>query len=85
MMAKANRGVSELSTSEAREELEEIVRYFEQPSADLDQLVAKLERATELATELDQRITATRLKVEALTPKLMSLAVDPETGEIVEP
>ena len=49
MMAAKTRTVAELSTSDARSELEEIVTYFEQPSADLDQLVTKLERATELA------------------------------------
>ncbi len=84
MTAAKNREVAELSTSQARDELEAIVSYFEQPNADLDQLVAQLERATELAAELDRRITETRLKVDALTPKLLSIAVDPETGEIVE-
>ena len=84
MMAAKTQAVAELSTSEARSELEEIVTYFEQPSVDLDQLVTKLERATELAAELDRRITETRLKVDVLTPKLLSIAVDPETGEIVE-
>jgi len=68
MMAAKTRAVAELTTSEARSELEEIVTYFEQPSADLDQLVTKLERATELAAELDRRITETRLKVDVLTP-----------------
>ena len=76
--------VTDLSTSEARAELEGIVSYFEQPNADLDLLVTQLERATTLAAELDARITATRLKVDALTPKLLSIAVDPETGEITE-
>ena len=34
MMAAKTRAVAELTTSEARSELEEIVTYFEQPSAD---------------------------------------------------
>ena len=76
--------VTDLSTSQARAELEDIVSYFEQPNADLDLLVTQLERATALAGELDSRITATRLKVDALTPKLLSIGVDLETGEITE-
>ncbi len=84
MTLAKNHEVKALSTSEARDELEAIVSYFEQPNADLDQLVSQLERATELAAELDRRITETRLKVEQLTPKLLSIAVDPETGEIVQ-
>ena len=76
--------VTGLTSNEARDELDAIVAFFESPSADLDQLVEKLERATELAAQLDRRITSTRLKVEELTPMLHRIAVDLETGEIVE-
>ena len=50
---------------------------------DLDQVVAQLTRATELATELDRRIKATTLRVEELAPALLAIAADPETGEIL--
>ncbi len=82
--AQSNAPVAGLTSNEARDELDAIVAFFESPSADLDQLVEKLERATELAAELDRRITSTRLKVEELTPMLHRIAVDLETGEIVE-
>ncbi len=82
--ATSSNPVTGLTSNEARDELDAIVAFFESPSADLDQLVEKLERATELAAELDRRITSTRLKVEELTPMLQRIAVDLETGEIVE-
>ena len=47
---------------------------------DVDQLVAKLERATAIVDELDRRIRRTRAQVEELVPKLEAVgrAVEPE-------
>ena len=42
--------VSELSYTEASLELDEIVEFFEHRDVDVDQLVARLERATALST-----------------------------------
>jgi exodeoxyribonuclease VII small subunit len=61
---------SELSYTEATHELEDIVEFFEQREVDVDQLVARLERATAIVDELDRRIHQTRTQVEELVPKL---------------
>ena len=74
---------SDLSSTAARRELDTIVAAFEDGDLDLDQVVAQLTRATELATELDRRIKATTLRVEELAPALLAIAADPETGEIL--
>jgi exodeoxyribonuclease VII small subunit len=91
--------VSELSYTEASQELDRIVAYFEQRDVDVDQLVARLERATAIVDELDRRLRRTRSQVDELVPRLEAAAglapvpdgdedgateVD-EWGEIVEP
>lgn len=48
--------VSELSYTEASQELDRIVEFFEQREVDVDQLVTRLERATAIVDELDRRI-----------------------------
>jgi exodeoxyribonuclease VII small subunit len=62
--------VSELTYTEASEELDSIVEFFEQRDVDVDQLVARLERATAIVDELDRRIRRTRVQVEELVPRL---------------
>lgn len=74
---------TDLNSTAARRELDAIVAAFEDGDLDLDQVVAQLTRATELATELDRRIKATTLRVEELAPALLAIAADPETGEIL--
>ena len=59
-----------VSYTEASEELEEIVAFFEQRDVDVDQLVVKLERATAIVDELDRRLRKTRTQVEELVPRL---------------
>ena len=62
--------VSELSYSEASQELDSIVEFFERRDVDVDQLVARLERATAIVEELDRRIRRTSAQVEELVPRL---------------
>ena len=62
--------VSELTYTEASQELDLIVEFFEQREVDVDQLVSRLERATAIVDELDRRIRLTRAQVEELVPRL---------------
>lgn len=62
-----------LSYGEASRELDAIVGFFESSEVDVDQLVVKLQRATELVDELDRRIRATSLQVESLVPRLTAV------------
>jgi len=82
-VTSAPQPATDLSSTAARRELDAIVAAFEDGDLDLDQVVAQLTRATELATELDRRIKATTLRVEELAPALLAIAADPETGEIL--
>ncbi len=65
--------VDKLSYTEASRELDAIVDFFEQREVDVDVLVVRLERATELIDELDRRLRHTRAQVEELVPRLESL------------
>jgi exodeoxyribonuclease VII small subunit len=62
--------VDQLSYTEASRELDSIVDFFEQREVDVDVLVTRLERATELIDELDRRLRRTRAQVEELVPRL---------------
>lgn len=77
---------SELSWKDASRELDEIVRFLESSDVDVDELVAKLQRASSLIDELDRRLVATRAQVEDLLPRLERAAdrVDPDTGEVLD-
>jgi len=66
--------VSDLGYADAARELDGIVAFFEQREVDVDQLVAKLERATAIVGELDRRLNRTRLQVEELVPRLEAVA-----------
>lgn len=68
--SRSQRPVHDLSYTEASEELDGIVAFFEQREVDVDQLVTRLERATELVAELDRRLRRTRAQVERLVPRL---------------
>jgi exodeoxyribonuclease VII small subunit len=68
--------VDQLSYTEASRELDSIVDFFEQREVDVDVLVARLERATELIDELDRRLRRTRAQVEELVPRLDALGAD---------
>jgi len=58
------------SWSEASSELDEIVASFDDGEVGVDDLIAKLERATTIIEVLEQRLTATKAKVDELVPKL---------------
>lgn len=73
--------VAEMSYTEASSELDAIVEFFEQREVDVDQLVARLARATAIAEELDRRVRLTRAQVEELVPKLQSVASESEAGD----
>ncbi|HWF15070.1 MAG TPA: exodeoxyribonuclease VII small subunit [Acidimicrobiales bacterium] len=68
--------VDKLSYTEASRELDAIVDFFDQREVDVDVLVARLERATELIDELDRRLRQTRAQVEELVPRLESIAAE---------
>jgi exodeoxyribonuclease VII small subunit len=68
--------VDQLSYTEASRELDSIVDFFEQREVDVDVLVARLERATELIDELDRRLRRTRAQVEELVPRLDAIGTD---------
>ena len=77
--------VSELTYTEASQELDSIVEFFEQREVDVDQLVARLERATAIVDELDRRLRRTRAQVEDLVPRLESTVASSERDGVPEP
>ncbi len=72
--------VADLSYEEASRELDGIVEFFEHRDVDVDQLVARLKRATALVDELDRRVRRTRSQVEQLVPRLQASARRAEDG-----
>jgi len=76
--------VSQLSYTEASNELDEIVEFFEHRDVDVDQLVARLERATSIVDELDRRVRRTRTQVEQLVPRLQATARGDSDDEFEE-
>ena len=74
--------VTELSYTAATRELDAIVEFFEQREVDVDQLVARLERATAIVDELDRRIRHTRTQVEELVPKLEAVSRAAGEGDL---
>lgn len=63
--------------NEAAEELNAIVASFDHGEVSVDDLFVKLERATQIIEALEERLTATRAKVEELAPRISRVA----TGE----
>jgi len=53
--------------NKATEELDKIVKDFDNNDVSVDDLFEKLARATELIEELSQRLLETKVKVAALT------------------
>jgi hypothetical protein len=51
---------------------------------DVDQLVARLERATSIVDELDRRVRRTRSQVERLVPRLQATARGEDTESNIE-
>lgn len=69
--------VEEMSYTDASAELDGIVRFFEEREVDVDQLVARLVRATAIIEELDKRLRHTRMQVEQLVPRLTAVLAEP--------
>jgi exodeoxyribonuclease VII small subunit len=63
--------------NEAAEELNAIVASFDQGEVSVDELFVKLERATQIIESLEDRLSATKAKVEELAPRIARVA----TGE----
>jgi exodeoxyribonuclease VII small subunit len=63
--------------NEAAEELNAIVASFDQGEVSVDDLFVKLERATQIIESLEERLSATKAKVEELAPRIARVA----TGE----
>ena len=63
--------------NEAAEELNAIVASSDQGEVSVDDLFVKLERATQIIESLEERLTATKAKVEELAPRIARVA----TGE----
>ena len=60
--------------NDAAEELNAIVASFDEGEVSVDDLFAKLERATQIIESLEERLTATKAKVEELAPRLSRVA-----------
>jgi exodeoxyribonuclease VII small subunit len=56
--------------NEAAGELDAIVASFDEGEVSVDDLFAKLERATTIIEALETRLTATKAKVDELTPRI---------------
>lgn len=64
--------------AEASKELDGIVASFDEGEVTVDDLIAKLARASEIIEALEERLTVTRAKVEELAPRLARGAADTE-------
>jgi exodeoxyribonuclease VII small subunit len=60
--------------NEAADELNAIVASFDQGEVSVDDLFAKLERATQIIESLEERLSATKAKVEELAPRISRVA-----------
>jgi len=60
--------------NDAAEELNAIVASFDLGEVSVDDLFAKLERATQIIESLEERLTATKAKVEELAPRIARVA-----------
>lgn len=64
--------------NEAADELNTIVASFDEGEVSVDDLFVKLERATAIIEALENRLNATRTKVEELAPRIARVS---EPGE----
>jgi exodeoxyribonuclease VII small subunit len=60
--------------NEAADELNAIVASFDQGEVSVDDLFVKLERATQIIESLEERLTATKARVEELAPRISRVA-----------
>lgn len=62
--------------NEAAGELNAIVASFDEGEVSVDDLFAKLERATTIIEALEARLSATKAKVDELAPRIAKVAED---------
>lgn len=60
--------------NEAAKELDAIVASFDEGEVSVDDLFVKLERATQIIESLEERLDATKAKVEELAPRIARVA-----------
>ena len=60
--------------NEAASELNAIVASFDEGEVSVDELFAKLERATSIIEVLEERLTATKARVDELAPRIAKVA-----------
>ncbi len=60
--------------NEEADELNAIVASFDQGEVSVDDLFVKLERATQIIESLEERLVATKAKVEELAPRISRVA-----------
>jgi len=60
--------------NEAANELNAIVASFDEGEVSVDDLFAKLERATSIIEALEERLTATKARVDELAPRIAKVA-----------
>ncbi len=63
-----------INWNDEAEELNAIVASFDQGEVSVDDLFVKLERATRIIEGLEERLTATKAKVEELAPRIARVA-----------
>ena len=62
--------------NEAANELNAIVTSFDEGEVSVDELFAKLERATTIIEALEERLALTKAKVDELTPRISRIVED---------
>jgi exodeoxyribonuclease VII small subunit len=60
--------------NEAANELNAIVASFDEGEVSVDELFAKLERATSIIEALEERLNATKARVDELAPRIAKVA-----------
>ena len=60
--------------NEAANELNAIVASFDEGEVSVDDLFAKLERATSIIEALEERLSATKARVDELAPRIAKVA-----------
>ncbi len=62
--------------NDAADELNAIVASFDEGEVSVDELFAKLERATTIIEALEERLALTKAKVDELTPRISRVVED---------
>ncbi|MDA8399615.1 MAG: exodeoxyribonuclease VII small subunit [Actinomycetota bacterium] len=88
MTSKADTNATPVATlgyAQAKDELDNIVEELEDGRVDIDELVARMQRASEIVEELERRILATKKQVDELLPKLQRTQPSNTDGGYVQP